>query len=138
MNKTKIFFGGVVCLLIVVAFSFFVNNNPKLVSASVAQGNEYQSTTTDKTWETNSIRVLNSVPGALAQVTVTTSGGNTLDIYDATTTNATLRTNTATTTLAHFQTVGTNETFTFDAIYRYGLIVQTSTTNVASSTITWR
>lgn len=65
------------------------------------------------------------------------TAGSTWSVYDATTTNATLRTNTATTTLVTFPTDTAVGTYTFDVNYRYGLIFEFKTT-MGSTTITWK
>jgi len=136
---------AVLIALLIVGYLVFINvRQPDTAIGSVTLGSEYQSTTTDATFNTVTYKNLCiSTPiagcsGSLSNVTVTTVGNNSLIFYDATTSIAANRTNTATTTLAKFQTVGTVGTYTFDALFRYGLLVEVVGTNVASTTITYR
>jgi hypothetical protein len=138
MTKLEKIFAGIIGTgMVVIALVFSIANRPvEQALGSVARSNEYQSTTTDATFPT--FKVIKSGDGSLAQVTITTAGTGSLTFYDATTTDRTLRTNAATTTLAKFQITTTVGTYTFDSIFRYGLLVETTGSNIGSTTITYR
>lgn len=136
MKTFKIIASAVVCLVFV--FGIYItgkqsNLEPQVIG-SVTQGGEYHSTSTTP----SSFKVLDTGPGILGSVTITTAGNDTVALYDATTSNASLRTLSATTTLAFFQTTATVGTYVFDATFYTGLLVQVSGGNVASTTITFR
>ena len=129
---------GLLSLAIIVALLYvFKPENDALASVQIA--NEYRATTTATFlgWTAGTAKVLNDVPGGLGSVVITGANTGTFELYDATTTNALLRTNQATTTLATFPTNAAAGTYTFDIVYKYGLIVQ-FTTNVPTTTITFR
>ncbi len=139
MRNIKNFVIAFVCFVVFVSvYLFGVTNRTEPTSiGSVAPGNEYQSTTTDATF-LNAAKLLATGNGSLAQVTITTAGVGSLTFYDATTTNPSLRTKSATTTLANFQITTTVGTYTFDSLFFVGLIAEFKGTNTASSTITLR
>jgi hypothetical protein len=114
---------------------------------SVGIGEQYQSTTTPAVPdETNLCRArvgtASSTTGILGSVNITTSGAGTLAIYDATTTNASLRAAIATTSmqLATFQASPTVGSYHFDVKFERGLLVDYTTTGtgVSSTTISYR
>jgi hypothetical protein len=104
---------------------------------SVSVSNEYQSVTSTST--PSSPFVFRKGRGTLGSVVITIAGasGDSMTLYDATTTNATLRTNTATTVLASFNSNATVGTYTFDTIFNYGLLLE-ATSKMGSTTITYR
>ncbi len=127
--------------LTVFALVLTFSHTPSKVEGSVAFGNDYFGTTTDQTWTTLVPKVVKSVGGSLGSVTITTAGTGSLFLYDATTTDITLRTNgtaTSTITLAAFQITTTVGTFTFDRSFGNGLIAVWVGSNNASTTITYR
>ncbi len=78
--------------------------------------------------------------GILGSVIITGANTGYLTIYDATTTDATKRTTVATTSLRVITQIPASaaaQTYTFDAVYQYGLVAEWIG-NVATSTITWR
>lgn len=78
--------------------------------------------------------------GLLGSVVITGAGAGSFAIYDATTSNATLRTTSATTSLkvlAQFPANASAGTYTFDEYYQYGLAVE-FTGAIGTSTITYR
>ncbi len=139
MNKIKGTLGWLTATALLVVLSvviILISTKNEPAYGSVVQGSDYHSTTTDGTF--TSAKLIQSGGGALGSVTITTAGTGKLTLYDATTTNASLRTKTATTTLANFNITTTVGTYTFDAIFYDGLIVEFTGTNVASSSITYR
>ena len=146
-NKLQNTIGLILLGAIFASLLFLTLRNPEKSLGSVVQGNEYNSTTTplasavtSTTTSARLIRVLKVGGGSLAQVTITgvrTSDTASLAFYDATTTNITKR-NRSTTTLATFAST-TAGTYTFDAAFSDGLIVEVGEEDTsASSTITWR
>jgi len=95
----------------------------------------YYSTSTNDT--TQITELLDSGSGIFGSVVITTAPGTAFALYDATTTDATARTNTATTTLAVFPASATVGTYVFDVNYTYGLIMPVAGT-MGTSTITWK
>jgi hypothetical protein len=111
-----------------------------LASASVITGDEYVATSTYAALP-QPVRTLKAGYGALAQVTITGANTGTMTLYDATTSNASLRTGqTATsslTVLADFPASVAAGTYTFDARFSSGLLLSGSGL-LATSTITYR
>lgn len=130
--------GGIVLAVILVlgGAALVGNLNAQKVQGSVNIANDYHSTTTDATW--TSPRLIQTGNGTLGSVVITTAGTGRLSLYDATTTNSSLRTKSGTTTLANFNVTTTVGTYTFDSQFYDGLIVEFSGANVASTTITSR
>ena len=130
---------GLLTLLVVLLPKLQVANDSQTFG-SVTQGNEYYSTTTksapDGTELTN-LTVLKTGPGSLAQVTITGLGTGIFDFYDGTTTNIPQSTEAATMTIASFPASTAAGTYTFDAVFNYGLIYRELGT-APTSTITWR
>lgn len=147
MNKDNFLIAFVgILLILAVVFTPRLLPPPTVSYGSVNQGNEYYATTTDATWSGTtfaSAKVINTGVGALGSVIIEkATAAGTINIYDATTTNVNLRTNnlaTTTITLASFLSTALGGTYTFDATYLNGLIIEVGTSaGVASSTITYR
>lgn len=108
--------------------------------ASIPIGSSYNSTTTYSGFGNLSLAnhaILKATQGTFGSVIITGANTGTMTIYDATTSNALIRTNTATTTLAVFPASIAAGTYTFDSNFFYGLMVDYSGA-VATSTITSR
>jgi hypothetical protein len=105
---------------------------------AVTQGNDYYGTTTLVS-NLAGQKLLKGGYGALGSITVTKAGaaGSWMSFYDATTSAATARVNTATTTLATIPTDLAAGTYIFDVNFNYGLLVDFSTAQ-GTTTITWR
>lgn len=137
--KSIRYVAGVFALLIVGLIITLQIEQPKEAIGSVVEGQEYQATTTrafDGTALTN-LTVLKNRAGSLARVTITGAGAGQMVFYDATTTDATARTNTATTTIANFPASAAAGTYDFDAVFNYGLIYEVIG-DTATSSIMWR
>lgn len=122
--------------LIIGAYAVFVSSERAL--GSVPETQEYMSTTTYAL--STAVRTLRVGTGALAQVTITGANTGLITIYNATTSNASLRAAdkaTSTIVIADFPVSTAAGTYTFDARYTDGLLVVTSGAP-ATSTITWR
>ena len=112
---------------------------------SVSVSDEYMSTTTGESSAAASflyLKGLNSTPqpGALGSVVVTGAGTGWMELYDATTTDADLRSNdqsTSTILLAHIPVSAAAGTYVFDAVFTRGLTVYMEGTQ-PTTTITWR
>lgn len=121
--------------IFVVGFMLF--KNPQPVYGSVSQGSSYHSTTTrafNGTALTN-LSLLQLGPGDLGSVVITGAGTGVINIYDATTTGP--HSDSATTTIASFPASTAAGTYTFDAQYYKGLIIEIIG-SAATSTITYR
>lgn len=133
-------------LVVVFSVLTLINDAPKQqLGASVRVGDQYQSTTTPQVSARRNVcparsGMASSTTGVLGSVVITKSGTSPLTIYDATTTNITLRGNTATTSLilVDFPSDPGQGTFTFDVEFKRGLLIDYSSTNVSTSTITYR
>lgn len=136
MNKlTKVLLSGAIALSIIAIVVAINSPVRRIVAGSVNYGSEYQSTTTDATWNTNNNLVVSGT-GVLGSVVITLTSNAPLVFYDATTTGP--HSDHATTTIASFKTT-TAGTYVFDAYFTRGLVVETaSTVGKASSTITYR
>lgn len=132
-------------LIVVLGFSFFQNYPPaKKADASVAVSNECNATTTDLTWASSKLLSSTSTiyGRTLCSVIITKKTNTTLNFYDATTTDITLRGNTSTSsiTVLSFGSTTPEGVYPIDIVLKIGLIADPSTTGVgiASTTITTR
>ncbi len=131
-----IVFGALISSLVVT----FFNSKPQVVSASVSQGSEYQSTTTPIVGFTNNSQIATTSYGTFGSVVITNVGTAAFTVYDGTTTDITKRTNNAaTTTLASFGASTVAGTYTFDSIVTHGgIVISFGAGTQASTTITYR
>ena len=146
--KTNTAIAAIGALIVtILIFALFIDLPTRSVGASVAVGNQYQSTTTPQaTAGTNLCPVRSgsvASTGVLGSVNVLKSGAGNLAFYDATTTDVTKRTgNLATSSiiLADFNGAPTVGSYHFDIEFKRGLIVEhTNTgTGVASTTVGYR
>ncbi len=125
---------GIVLVFVGIYFKGF--SDKEVVVSSVAQSNEYHSTTTNSSWDTfpqKSLLALcpNNVLGSVI-VTGATAGAA-YDIVDATST-----TDTASTTIVTISSSTLGGTYTFDLVLYRGLAVRATQGNIASTTITCR
>lgn len=136
----KNIFKLLVILTCIAVISFFVFKDSPNVGASVIQGGEYKATST-KAYNgvsLTNLTVLKSESGTLGSVVITgATAVGTINLYDATTTDATKRTKTATTTLITIPATTLANTYTYDISFYNGLIVELLGT-VGTSTVTFR
>jgi len=105
---------------------------------SVQRGSEYHGTLITPSSDAGG--VLLTTGGTLGSVVVTDTLTSNLNFYKATTTNTTLRGNTATSSLEQVAAVNTasaDNTYTFDIQVSTGLVYEFDGTR-ATTTITWR
>ena len=105
----------------------------------VNDGQAYRSVTTATGLTTNK-DLLKLGNGVLGSVVITGAASGTFELYDATTTDATLRTITATTSLTKLASFPTNAAvgdYIFDSAFTQGLIVAFTGTQ-GTTTITFR
>lgn len=135
LNKTLTLF--VIIGFMALTLFLIIQNAQKAVGSVDYEFSGYQATTTDANWVGGtSAKVLKTGGGVMGSVVVTLGSGAGLELYDATTTN---HVNTATTTIAVFNSTTPAGTYTFDVTFTKGLLVVTPTTvGVASTTITWK
>ena len=109
------------------------------ILGSVNDGQAYTATSTkDQIGNTIAdLTVLKSSGGVLGSVVITGANAGTFILYDATTTNATLRTKTATTTIATYPTNLLAGEYPCECTFNDGLILD-YVTGLASSTISWK
>ena len=114
---------------------------------SVAQSNEYYATTTqggtlqELNLTTTTGDIYETKQGALGSVVITLAAANSIEIFDTTTTDRTKRAANLTTSsirMASFPASVAAGTYTFDEVYRRGLIVVFSGSNPPTSTFTYR
>ncbi len=128
---------GVVIAIVLSVFALSGNKTDKL--SGVARGESYSSVTT-ATALTSNKDLLKLGSGVLGSVVITGAAAGTFEFYDATTTNASLRTITATSSLRRLASFPTNAavgTYIFDTAYNQGLIVAFTSTQ-GTTTITYR
>lgn len=139
-NKTFL-----IIIVVVVLAGAFLFSRPTITPTgfsvgSVSRASEYYSTTTAAslgTFTVGSPTLLSDTSGTLGSVVILGAAAGQIYLYDATTTNSSLRTKSATTTLAIFPTSAAAGTYTFDAVFKEGLIVEFQTA-MPTTTITWR
>lgn len=112
-----------------------VSRSPRVTVGSVIQGSEYYATSTNQ--NSTNFSVIRPGYGSLGSVVITTVGTAPFILYDATSTVT--NTQWATTTLAYFGASTAAGTYTFDANFSKGLLIEYGITGTrASTTITWR
>lgn len=141
MKKISYIIGGLLVVFLGIVTTFRVNVSPIPTVGSVAVSNEYQSTTTDSTWNTpatvtGGFKLLCSGPGTLGSVIVTNETAGRLNIYNGTTTLS--HPTHPTTTLANVYPSQAENAYPYDSVASIGLIAEFQSPNVASATITYR
>lgn len=143
MNKYKILSGiAVIVLVVILVGKITISPTPQaIVTGSVTRANEYLSTTTDSNWNTPALTVggfklLACGEGSLGSIIIQNDTAGAFTLYDGTTTNS--HNMHATTTLAKAYANQAENAYPYDSVFRYGLIAEFQTPNVASSTITYR
>lgn len=131
----------VVSVILVAGLTYLItrpDSEPDLDYSGVTVGNEYNYVKVSPS--TTGCAVVKARPGALGSLIVSTAGAGRMVLYDATTTNAALRGNVATTSLAIVASVEQSQaagTYIYDTAFNYGLIVDYTGTQ-GTSTITYR
>lgn len=125
-----------------------IMQKPWEADASVEAGNSYLSTTTPAVADLANLcpasaGMASSTTGTLGSVNILLTGGSPLTIYDATTSNASLRSSDQSTTsiiMADFPVSPTVGSYHFDIEFKRGLLIDYNTTGtgVASTTISFR
>lgn len=130
---------GVTLAAIVLTAMLLIWNTQRVQGSVSYEFGGYNSTTTHAYNGTSpaNLTVLKSTPGMLGSVVITGAAAGVLNFYDATTTNASLRTKSATTTVVTIPASAATGTYTFDAVFNYGLIYEVTGT-VPTSTVTWK
>ena len=134
---------AVAILLAVIGVFSIIWQRPNGTFGSVAVGNQYQSTSTPQVADATNlcpapyrVGMASSTTGVLGSVNVLNANTGTITIYDATTTDNTLRASAATTSLilAEFPASPTEGSYHFDIEFKRGLLVDYSDTNTAGTT----
>jgi len=148
MNKIVFTFIGVllVTLAVLTGIIFVKLQTPLPQLGSVIQGSEYQSTSTYNgigqivVLSTTTGDIYATKAGVFGSVVITTPGAA-IEVYDTTTTNKNLRAPELTTNTirrASFPAELAAGTYTFDSIYKHGLIVVFGSSDIPTSTVTFR
>lgn len=143
--KNKLALGGLILLAVFVIYG--ITSSKPIKTADTVFGNiatfeAMQATTTDVTWTVTAdfantrFKQLCSAQGILGSVIIQNETAGSFNIYDGTTTN---HVNTATSTiLAKVYASQAEGAYPYNAYARTGIIIEFPSTNVASSTITYR
>ncbi len=130
----------IISLVVVVLALFGINVvSNDIHVGSVDQGSEYHSTTTS-TGRFTVPYTLQTGNGALGSVVITGAATGVINIYDATTTNSSLRSSdqaSSSILLATFPASTAANTYTFDALFYRGLIYDVVGVQ-PTTTVTWR
>lgn len=128
-----------IIVLIIGAIAVELKKTPAEITGGGGLG-DFTSTSTNLWTAVPLNKVLRTGSGTLGRVVITVAPQTAFIIYDATTTNSSLRASIGTTslnTLAVFPASATVGTYDFDAVYRNGLLF-TSTGIVGTSTILYK
>lgn len=133
-------------LLAVITAFVVMSQQPPHALGSVQVGNQYQATTTPQVADMTNLcparlGMASSTTGVLGAVNITAEGTGALTIYDATTTNANLRAETATSSLilADFPANAAENSYHFDIEFKRGLLVDYGVVaGAATTTISYR
>jgi hypothetical protein len=138
---SKLIIGILAVMFLLFGGVYLSNRQNSTIYSGVTDGQAYNSTTTSNTWDakalvTGGFKLLKTGSGTLGSVVITNSTAGSFNLYDATTTvNGGAY---GTTTLARIAASVAAGTYMFDSVFNTGLIVEFQSSNVASSTITWR
>lgn len=140
MNNRTIFasvIGILVVLVVLVAVSLIKSPSVEQPVLGNFGGEAAYATTTDQfaAATVGSSKVLKTGPGVLEHVVITNETAGSFNLYDATSTK---HGDHATTTLAKISASLAEGTYDFQVAFSRGLLVEFQSTNVASSTITWK
>lgn len=137
MAKGILYTVGMVVALVVGLFAGY-NALPESLG-SVVQGGEYFSTSTGGNLIPVPQQLLVTGPGALGSVVITGAGAGVMNFYNATTTSVLARTGrkpTSTIWIASIPASAAAGTYTFDANFYDGLLMELETVE-PTSTVTW-
>ena len=144
MKIIRYFIGGLIIVILVglAVGEYKIFTTKEFPIGSIIQSQEYNATTTSAINPfTPTQFTLKKGYGSLGSVVITGAGTGRFVLYDATTTNVTLRAKATTSlsVLADFPTAAAAGTYTFDRLFYEGLLVDmTATTLIPTTTITWR
>jgi hypothetical protein len=126
-------------LLVGLLTGYVASFSQDTVLGSVVDGQAYTATST-KDQLGNSIsdyKVLKSSGGVYGAFVITGANAGIVFVYDATTTDATQRTNTATTTIASYPTNLVAGEYPCECSFGYGLLIDYGS-GIATGTISWK
>lgn len=133
MNKSlliSVMAGVIASIAMLIAVLSFVKTNDNRLG-SIETGEEYNATTTAAM--ATGFSVLKTSSGQLGSVIVASSSAATFTIWNATST-----TDIASTSPVRFVASPANGTYTFDASFTRGIIVEVPTGSNGSYTVTWK
>lgn len=132
---------SVAFLILALALYALFTEQPWKAGASNFVGNDYEATSTKNAIGTTlTDRLLKTGNGSFAQVVVTGAAAGQFTLYDATTTNTSLRAASMSTSSLkswNFPASIVAGTYTFDTEFTYGLFLDTEST-APTSTVMWR
>lgn len=132
-NKQKYIIGAIVLVLVILLFT----GNAGVRVGSVSEGSAYNSTSTLSTWSSTQ-RQLKTYGGVLGSVIISSSTPSLPTTATMRFMNATSTTDVSSTTIANFGYQTSAGTYTFDAAFSRGLIVETGAGFDGSYVITSR
>lgn len=138
MNKTILVL--VIGILTLVGFNTLKSQNAtQTVSFGNFGGEAAYATTTDEFGAVvvGGSKLLKTGPGVLEHIVITNETAGSFNVYDATSTNTNHR-NHATTTIAKISASLAEGSYDFQVAFARGLLIEFQSTNIASSTITWK
>jgi len=137
----NIIIGIVIALVVVVGYGFVTGDKTDVVNPIGGSiGNEpFMATSTGETAEISAISTLKGSWGTLGSVVITGSNSGEIYLYDATTTNNTLRASVATSsiTIAHFDSSPTVGNYDFNMVFNNGLVLELTGTQ-STTTVTFK
>jgi len=143
--KQKLQLAGIITAMIITGFvfAFILNNTAQVALGSTIQGSDYQATTTAASNGYGSItagKLIKSGYGSLGTVVITGANTGVVNIYDATTTDITLRGNKATNTIlvASIPASAAAGNYIFDIQLATGLYLDLVQGSFPTSTISFR
>jgi hypothetical protein len=139
LNTVRVSVLLVLIVALIALVAYFGLRSPQEALGSVSSTDEYQATTTFAA-SSPTVRTLRTKQGSLGQVTITGANTGLITLYDATTSDVTLRTGglaSSSILIADFPASAAAGTYTFDAKFTTGLLLVTSGLT-PTTTITYR
>ncbi len=131
-------------LFIAMLLALIVSQSAKVVDASVAQGSDYNSTSTaaSNVYGAQTLStLLKTGYGSIGSIVITGANTGVINIYNATTTDITKRASTKATStilIASIPASAAAGTYVLDVAFSDGLYINLATGNMPTSTITYR
>ena len=145
MKIEKTLLWGLALIAVLGFIAYATLKAPARPFGSVTQGNEYNATSTAASViygaTVTDDKLIKTGAGSLAQITITGANTGVVNFYDATTSNVLLRTGqkaTSTILITSLPASLVAGTYTFDAAYGFGLLLELEAGLMPTTTITYR